>query len=136
LKNIHPYWFVLVAATIYSCAQRATLTGGDKDVVPPDIVTTIPANQSLNFTEKEIILEFNEFVKLSNLQNQLIVSPPMEEAPEIRVKGKKVIIKILSELQENTTYSLNFGDAIVDITEDNPYPNYKYVFSTGNYIDS
>ena len=136
MKNITTYWLVLVAVILYSCAQRATLTGGDKDVLPPEIKETLPANQSLNFTAKEIVVEFNEFIKLNNLQNQLIVSPPMEETPEIRVKGKKVIIKLLSELAENTTYSLNFGDAIVDITEDNPYPNYKYVFSTGNYIDS
>lgn len=136
MKNTQTYWLALVAVVLYSCAQRATLTGGDKDVLPPELKETLPENQSLNFTAKEIVVEFNEFVKLNNLQNQLIVSPPMEETPEIRVKGKKVIIKLLSELAENTTYSLNFGDAIVDITEDNPYPNYKYVFSTGSYIDS
>ena len=136
MKNFHPYWFVLIAATIYSCAQRTTLTGGEKDVLPPEIKETFPANQSLNFTAKEIVVEFDEFIKLNNLQNQLIVSPPMEETPEIRVKGKKLVIKLPANLKENTTYSLNFGDAIVDITEDNPFPNYKYVFSTGNFIDS
>ncbi|OFY96628.1 MAG: hypothetical protein A3K10_11180, partial [Bacteroidetes bacterium RIFCSPLOWO2_12_FULL_31_6] len=132
-KRFHSLLFV---GLLFSCAQRSALTGGDKDVLPPEIKSTLPENQTLNFTSKEIVVEFNEFVRLNNLQNQLIVSPLMDEKPEVMIKGKKIIIKLKSNLSENTTYSLNFGDAIIDITESNPYPNYKYVFSTGNYIDS
>ena len=107
---------LLLVGFLFSCAQRSALTGGDKDVLPPEIKSTIPENQTLNFTSKEIVVEFNEFVRLNNLQNQLIVSPLMDEKPEVMIKGKKIIIKLKSNLSENTTYSLNFGDAIIDIT--------------------
>lgn len=127
---------LLLVGFLFSCAQRSALTGGDKDVLPPEIKSTIPENQTLNFVDEEIVVEFNEFVRLNNLQNQLIVSPLMDEQPEVMIKGKKMVIKLLAKLAENTTYSLNFGDAIIDITESNPFPNYKYVFSTGDYIDS
>lgn len=126
----------MLLGALWSCAQRAALTGGEKDVLPPEIEATLPENQTLNFTSKEIVVEFNEFVRLSNLQNQLIVSPLMKETPEVMIKGKKMVVKLPDGLEPNTTYSLNFGDAIIDITENNPYPNYKYVFSTGDYIDS
>lgn len=126
----------MLLGALWSCAQRAALTGGEKDVLPPEIVSTLPENQSLIFSSKEIVVEFNEFVRLSNLQNQLIVSPLMKETPEVLIKGKKMVVKLPDGLEPNTTYSLNFGDAIIDITENNPYPNYKYVFSTGDYIDS
>lgn len=128
--------FLGIVIFLSSCAQRATLTGGDKDVFAPEIVGEIPNNESLNFNSKEIVVEFDEFIRLNNLQNQLIVSPLMEEKPEVLIKGKKLVIKLPDQLSLNTTYSLNFGDAIIDITESNPYPNYKYVFSTGNFIDS
>jgi len=121
---------------LVACAQRKPLTGGDKDIIPPEVKKTTPENQTTNFLAEQITIEFNEFILLDNIQSQLIVSPLMEEAPEIVVRGKKLIIKIKSELTPNTTYSLNFGDAIKDITEGNPYPNYKYVFSTGSFIDS
>jgi len=133
VKNISS---LMLLGALWSCAQRAALTGGEKDVLPPEIVAILPENQTLNFTSKEIVVEFNEFVRLSNLQNQLIVSPLMKETPEVMIKGKKMVVKLPDGLEPNTTYSLNFGDAIIDITENNPYPNYKYVFSTGDYIDS
>lgn len=127
---------LLFVGLLFSCAQRSALTGGDKDILPPEIKSTLPENQTLNFNSKEIVVGFNEFIRLSNLQNQLIVSPLMDEKPEVMIKGKKMVVKLSAKLAENTTYSLNFGDAIIDITENNPYPNYKYVFSTGDYIDS
>ena len=101
---------------------------------PVEIEST-PIYGATNFTENTIIVEFNEFIKLNNLSSQLIVSPLMDPVPEITIKGKKLVIKIKSELAENTTYCLNFGTAISDITENND-TNYKYVFSTGAYIDS
>lgn len=128
--------YLIVALLIYSCAQVVPLTGGDKDETPPQEVKSTPTNQSINFSETNITIEFDEFIKLQNLQQQLIVSPVMEENPDISIKGKKLIIKLKSELAPNTTYSINFGNAIIDITENNPIPNYKYVFSTGDYLDS
>lgn len=121
---------------VFSCAQIVPLSGGDQDLEPPKELGSIPGNGSLHFTGNEITIEFDEFIQLQNLQSQLIVSPLMDEKPEITVKGKKLVISLPDSLRENTTYSLNFGEAITDITENNPVPNYKYVFSTGDYLDS
>lgn len=128
--------YLIIALLIYGCAQVVPLTGGDKDETPPKELKSTPENKSINFAAKTITIEFNEFIRLQNLQQQLIVSPVMEKQPEINVKGKKLVIQLKEELTPNTTYSINFGNAIIDITENNPIPNYKYVFSTGNYLDS
>lgn len=128
--------YLISALLIYSCAQIVPLTGGEKDEIPPKEISSLPQNQSVNFAAQTIIIEFDEYIKLENLRQQLIVSPVMENKPEIIIKGKKLIIKIKEALTPNTTYSINFGSAIVDITENNPIPNYKYVFSTGSYLDS
>lgn len=128
--------YLIIALLIYGCAQVVPLTGGDKDETPPKELKSTPENKSINFTAKTITIEFDEFIRLENLLQQLIVSPVMEKQPEISVKGKKLVIQLKEELTPNTTYSINFGNAIIDITENNPIPNYKYVFSTGNYLDS
>ena len=128
--------YLIIALSIYGCAQVVPLTGGDKDETPPKELKSTPENKSINFAAKTITIEFDEFIRLQNLQQQLIVSPVMEKQPEVSVKGKKLIIKLIEELTPNTTYSINFGNAIIDITENNPIPNYKYVFSTGDYLDS
>jgi len=120
----------------FGCAQVVPLSGGDKDETPPSELKSTPENKSINFAAQTITIEFDEFIKLQNLQQQLIVSPVMEKKPEVSIKGKKLSIKLKEELTPNTTYSINFGNAIVDITENNPIPNFKYVFSTGNYLDS
>ena len=127
---------ISITLIIFSCAQIVPLTGGEKDKIAPKEVESSPKNGSIGFTSKSITIEFDEYIKLTNLSSQLIVSPLMETVPEILVRGKKIVIKIKSELSPNTTYSLNFGNAINDITEYNVFPNYKYVFSTGDYIDS
>jgi uncharacterized protein (DUF2141 family) len=128
--------FLLITTFLFSCAQIVPLTGGDQDITPPKEVECSPKNKSILFTEDEIEIEFDEFIKLQNLSSQLIISPLMKPKPEVMVKGKKLIIKLQDSLMANTTYSFNFGSAITDITEYNPSPNYKYVFSTGDYIDS
>ncbi len=138
MKNSISY---LIASTtllllLNSCAQQTALTGGDKDIEAPKEVNTEPLNGSTNFVEKQITIEFNEFIQLKNLSSQLIISPLMENEPEITVKGKRLVIKLKDTLNTNTTYSLNFGNSITDITEYNAFPNYKYVFSTGAYLDS
>jgi uncharacterized protein (DUF2141 family) len=121
------------------CANRGTPSGGEKDITPPVIVKTEPKNQSTNFTAKEIKIYFDEYIKIKDLQKQLIISPPMDPEPEITPLGsasKYITIKIFDTLQPNTTYAFNFGESIVDNNESNPYPYYRYVFSTGNTIDS
>ena len=134
--NYKYFILIIISFHLLSCAQQVPLTGGEKDIDPPKEVESFPANSSTNFNATEIEIEFDEFIQTQNLNAQLIVSPLMETPPEIMVKNKKLVIKLKDTLSENTTYSLNFGNAITDITENTPFPNYKYVFSTGTYVDS
>lgn len=131
--------FFVLLATLANCANRGTPSGGEKDVEPPKITRSVPENYSTNFTGKEIKIYFNEYVKIKDIQKQLIISPPMDPEPDITPLGtasKYITIKIKDTLEPNTTYAFNFGQSIVDNNEGNPYPYYKYVFSTGSYIDS
>jgi len=130
---------LVVCLVLFNCANRGTPSGGDKDVAPPVIDKSVPENNSINFNSKEIKIYFDEYIKLNDIQKQLIISPPMDPEPEITPLGsasKFITIKIHDPLQENTTYAINFGTSIVDNNEGNPYPYYRYVFSTGSYIDS
>ena len=129
----------LVILSIGSCANRGTPQGGPKDFTPPEIIKSTPENYSTNFTGNTIKIYFDEYVKLKNINKQLVVSPPMNTQPEITPLGsasKYITIKIFDTLQPNTTYAFNFGNSIVDNNEENPFPFYRYVFSTGDYIDS
>ena len=129
---------LLVVVSIHSCAVQAAPLGGPKDETPPypDSLKSTP-NEQIRFFKQNIELHFNEWVTLKN-QNQIIVSPPLETNLEAKVKGKKVIVEFDEEevLKENTTYTINFGESIVDYTEGNPLTNYTFVFSTGEFIDS
>ncbi len=130
---------VFIGLVIVNCANRGTPEGGPKDTTPPKIVDEIPKNYTTNFKGKVIKIYFNEYVKVKDLQKQLIISPPMNTQPEITplsTASKYLTIKIYDTLQANTTYAFNFGNSIVDNNEGNPYPYYRYVFSTGDYIDS
>ncbi|HIA35472.1 MAG TPA: hypothetical protein EYN89_01750 [Flavobacteriales bacterium] len=124
-------WFLVTG-----CATIVAPSGGPKDMMPPQIIKAEPANYSANFQAEEIEITFNEYVALKDLFNNMIVSPPMEPKPEIFVRGKSILIKIEAELAANTTYNINFGNALIDITEGNSRKNFQYVFSTGTYIDS
>lgn len=122
-----------------NCAKRGTITGGPQDTLAPVILSANPENFSTQFNEKTIQINFDEYVKLNKVNQQLIISPPMDTQPEITPMGypsKFIKIKIFDTLKANTTYSFNFGESIQDNNEGNPYTNYKYVFSTGDYIDS
>lgn len=130
---------VLLAIGIASCANRGTPTGGEKDTEPPVIKQSVPKNFSTNFKGKEIRIYFDEYVKIKDIRKQLIVSPPMDLDPIVTPASgasKYISITIQDTLQDNTTYAFNFGESIVDNNEENPYPYYRYVFSTGNTIDS
>ena len=123
---------------ISSCAKRGTIDGGLKDTLAPVLKLSFPKNYSTKFSEKTIKLTFDEYVKLKDVSKQLIVSPPMKYAPDISPTSasKYITIKIKDTLSPNTTYSFNFGQSIEDNNEGNPYKQFKYVFSTGTYIDS
>lgn len=121
------------------CGRRGTPSGGPKDETPPVLVRAEPDNGTTNFSATRIRLYFDEYVRLEDVQNQLIISPPMKYPPEISPLGgasKVVQIDIKDTLRENTTYTLNFGQSVVDHNEGNPYPLLSYVFSTGDYLDS
>ncbi len=114
-----------------------SLTGGPRDEDPPRLVESVPENYSLNFTGNEIEITFDEFIRLNNVNQELVISPPIGETPNVQLKGKTVLINLMdAELMENTTYTLNFGMAIEDNNEGNELPNFEFVFSTGDYLDS
>lgn len=137
-KSILKFICLLILVVMAGCAKRGNITGGTKDTIAPVLKASFPKNMSTNFNGKEIKLIFNEYVKLKNINKQLIISPPMKNQPEILpyTASKVITIKIKDTLQPNTTYSFNFGQSIEDNNEGNPYPQFKYVFSTGTYIDS
>jgi len=138
LKNNFKYIPFLLVFLMMSCAKRGSITGGLKDTLAPVLKYSSPKNFSTDFKAKEIILTFDEYVKLKNTNKQLIISPPMKHEPIIlpTTASKEITIKILDTLQPNTTYSMNFGQSIADNNEGNALNQFKYVFSTGSYIDS
>jgi hypothetical protein len=138
LKDKFKYFLLIFAIAVTGCAKRGSITGGMLDTIPPTLTTSVPKNFSTGFEGNTIRLTFDEYIKLRNLNKQLIVSPPMKTPPTILPlnASKYITIKINDTLQPNTTYSFNFGQSIEDNNESNPYPQFKYVFSTGTYIDS
>ena len=132
-------FFVISVFILVNCARTGRPEGGPKDENAPLFVTANPPYKTINFNDKEIKLNFNEFIKLKNINKQLIVSPPLKNPLLISPQGsasKSLTLKILDTLKENNTYIINFGNAIEDNNEGNSLESFKYVFSTGTYIDS
>ncbi|MCW8981558.1 MAG: Ig-like domain-containing protein [Altibacter sp.] len=129
---------ILFLLSFVQCAKKGTPSGGAKDTIPPVLLRAVPENFTTNFSEKEIRIYFDEYIKLKDLQKNLIISPPLKYQPIISPLSTSKYIKITltDTLLENTTYSINFGKSIVDNNEENSFDYYKYVFSTGAYIDS
>lgn len=119
-----------------SCARMGNPDGGWYDDTPPYVVSSSPADRATDVKPKRVSIYFNEFIKLEDAQNKVIISPPQLEMPEIKASGKRVIVDLKDTLKENTTYSIDFGDAISDFTEGNPMGNYAFTFSTGSVIDT
>ncbi len=131
----------LVALSAFThCAKRGMPTGGEKDTIPPVFLRANPGNFTTNFKAEEIRIHFNEFIKLQDAQKQVIFSPPLDPKPTLSPLGnpqKYIRIQFNDTLlQPNTTYTINFGNSIVDHNEENPLPFFKYVFSTGAQLDS
>lgn len=126
----------IITALYFSCAQQGSPSGGPRDEDPPMILESTPSNYSTGFYAKKIQITFDEYIVLDNVNQELIVSPPMEEKPEVRLKGKSLIIQFEEELKDSTTYTFNFGSAIKDLHEGNVLLNFEYVFSTGDVLDS
>ncbi len=136
-SGIQKVIFIVGFTTIlYGCASISAPTGGPKDIEHPLIVESDPPFNTINFDSKEIDITFNEFIELKDLNSNLIISPPMEEKPMIRKKGKTLNIKFEEEFKDSTTYNIYFGNSVRDYNEGNPIENFQYVLSTGSYIDS
>ena len=135
IKNL---CIIALAAALISggCAKMGSLTGGPKDEDPPLVIESKPDNYSIRFDGKKIEITFDEFITLNNINQELIVSPPLKEKPDVRLKGKSLLIELNNELKDSTTYTLNFGQAIKDNNEGNLLANYEFVFSTGDFLDS
>jgi len=144
MKNINKtlsfVFFVFILLNTLTCAKRASPTGGPRDSIPPILINASPKLNTVFFDKKEITLTFDEFITLEKINKQLIISPPLE-SDEYKVypttgASKKVTLKFLDTLLENTTYTFNFGESIVDFNESNPSPYLTYTLSTGKTIDS
>lgn len=122
--------------TYSSCASIQSPTGGPRDTIPPKVIKETPANLTRNFAAKEIQIQFDEYIKLSNEFTEISISPAVDILPEFKAKKQHLNIKFSDPLEENTTYTINFGKAINDVNESNILKNYTYVFATGNQIDS
>ena len=137
-KSFLKYCIALLLVVLAGCAKRGNITGGAKDTIAPVLKASFPKNFSTEFKGKTIKLTFDEFIKLKDLKKQLIISPPLKNEPLIipSTPSKNITITINDTLQDNTTYSFNFGQSIADNNEGNPYNQFKYIFSTGKSIDS
>ena len=131
---------VLSIVIINGCAKRGSPSGGPVDSIAPVLVNASPKLNSINFDSEEIKLTFDEFVKLDKVEDQLIISPPLEktsyEVKPLSGVTKKVFLKFLDSLESETTYTINFGNSIKDNNEGNPLTFFNYTFSTGETIDS
>ncbi len=125
-----------IAVILTACAKIVAPTGGPKDITPPKLVRSTPGLKSINFKGKEVILTFDEFLQLKDAVSQVVVSPPPAKQPEIKLKGRSVILRFSEDLKPNSTYSIFFGDAIQDLNEGNAKKNYYFTFSTGSQLDT
>ncbi|MEO6550413.1 MAG: Ig-like domain-containing protein [Ferruginibacter sp.] len=143
MKVSHCICFAFAATLIYfiaitgsGCAQIGVPTGGPRDSLPPVLLGASPKLFATNFTGNKITLSFDEYIDVQDIQNNVLVSPFPKVSPMVDFKLKTVTVKLKDTLKPNTTYAINFGNAIRDNNEGNPYRNFTYVFSTGNTIDS
>lgn len=126
----------LIAMMVAACARMGQPDGGWYDDDPPRIIGATPADQSTGVKTKKITILFDEYIKLENATEKVIVSPPQLEMPEIKAAGKKIVVDLKDSLKDNTTYTIDFSDAITDNNENNPLGNYTFTFSTGERIDT
>lgn len=136
IRRLFPIAAVFVFAGIYSCANMGTPTGGPKDEDPPVFIRSNPDMGTLGYTKQKVEIFFDENVVLEKPGEKVVVSPPQKNMPIIKASGKRVTVELKDTLQPNTTYTIDFSDAIADNNEKNPYPNFSFSFSTGEVIDS
>jgi hypothetical protein len=136
ISKIKFIYILVSVAFVASCARTSSPTGGPTDEDPPIPLRSKPLNYSTGFNDKKFIVEFDEFVTLANIRQELLVSPPLPEKPEVKQRGKALIVKVNNELKDSTTYNFNFYNAIADLNEGNELKNFQFEFSTGPEFDS
>lgn len=129
-------FIVLTLALLQSCARMGNPDGGWYDETPPKVTGADPADGATNVSKKKIYINFDEYIKISNPTENVVVSPPQLEAPEIKGQGKRIAVRLVDSLKPNTTYTVDFSNAISDNNEGNPLGDYTYTFSTGDHIDT
>ena len=127
---------LLSALLTQRCANAVAPTGGPQDTMPPVVVDAVPENRNINFIGKKIEITFDEYITLENANQNVLISPPLNEKPDIKLHNKTVVVKFKEDLAPNTTYTINFGSSIKDLHEGNPFKDYVYSFSTGEFIDT
>ncbi|MCR5050658.1 MAG: Ig-like domain-containing protein, partial [Paludibacteraceae bacterium] len=130
-------YILLSALTLIGCANRGIgPQGGPKDSIPPVPVKSVPENGVVSFDGADIEVLFNEYIQLDNIAQNLLMSPPQQTPPEVKARGKKLMVHFVDSLRDSTTYTLDFGSAVCDFTEKNPLRGYTFAFSTGPFIDT
>ena len=129
-------YVLLAVLAVISCARMGSPDGGWYDDTPPSVIGATPQDKSTSVKSKKVTIMFDEFIKLEDAQNKVIVSPPQLEMPDIKATGKRIVVQLKDTLKDNTTYTIDFSDGISDNNEGNPMGNYTYSFSTGNRIDT
>lgn len=138
-KNLPVFLFLsgcLISVLLNGCAKIGSPQGGPEDTSPPFYVASEPQNKAVHFDGDEIEIEFNEYIQLNNLNDEMLVSPPLEQRPVVRIRNKSLVIELNNDLASSTTYTMNFGNSILDNNAGNALPGFEFVFSTGDYIDS
>lgn len=123
-------------ALVAACARMGNPDGGWYDETPPRVVGASPTEKATGVKTRKLHIRFNEFIKIENATENVVVSPPQLESPDIKAGGKSIDIELKDSLKANTTYTMDFSDAITDNNEGNPLGNYTYSFSTGEHIDT
>lgn len=135
-RYFHLILLTALSVSLIRCANPVSPSGGPKDENPPQVTGCDPPSYTRNFTGNSIRIDLNEFITLKNPSGEIFFSPPLKRVPDPRLRGKSIILGWNDTLRQNTTYNINFGNAITDLTEGNTLKGFSYVFSTGPYIDS
>lgn len=135
-SSLFAFIIVMLTLMIVSCARMGSPDGGWYDEEPPYVLATSPMENAVNFNGNRVYLLFNEYIKLENAQEKVVVSPPQLEQPEIKLQGNRIRIDLKDSLMANQTYTIDFSDCISDNNEGNPMGNYTFTFSTADHIDT
>lgn len=134
MKN--SFLLILIIVVSWSCANRVQPTGGPKDEIPPEVISSIPQHGQKNYKELKVEIEFNEYVTFKSFKEELLITPRITAEYDYKINKRTLILEFEEPFADSTTYTLNFRDGIVDITESNPAENLHLAFSTGNLLDT